>query len=199
MAPRDFRKLLSLLPEDDGMPDYRSALIVYTVSRGFRPAFGFEKIDQCTGDDGCRWRLQTFFSDRELNLAIEDREGFESFIYNTDLLDSDDLRTSKQDFGVWFGRLIGYPWPVSNDKFQEVRETGNLYEITYEAVLNGQPIWIFGYGAPRFNLATEELQSLKDMLAPLGVREVVVSVARFEKWEGQEEHNTGLPFLKITV
>ncbi len=90
MNSYQFEQVLHVLPHRVRQaPDYRSALIIYIISHGFRPEFGFEPQPDPVEERKCQNELNRLFEYFDLNLHVQspDRNHLR-IISNLDLLAS---------------------------------------------------------------------------------------------------------------
>ncbi len=218
MNADDFDVLLTILPPASSAsqtsPDYRSALIIYTISHGLRPSFGFEPIDDCTEDQKCQASLNHFFDTNSLNLHTispkEEKKGEERhirFIYNTDLLRPSSMLISTHsapDEEQIFGELFGYPHPLSGKKYEKLKKSSSFAQpflsTEYLVTLKGvaEDIWIWGYAQPNpvaFDL--KFLFGLRLMLLGLGDRVTSAQVKTFLESSSVDETSSLLTTIQV--
>ncbi|CAK7994831.1 Hypothetical protein POVR1_LOCUS355 [uncultured virus] len=125
------------------MYKYRAALIIFTVSRGLRPAFGFEvPLEEfCIEVDECKSALENFFKSHHLNLGITLSPI--TLIYNTDV----DLEwfepRSDEDYVQHLGRILGYWIPLSQSDFENMNVP--RYTLDVQIHYAGKWHWITGF------------------------------------------------------
>ena len=145
MDPTQFKKLLPLIPKVGKKYDYRTALQMYGVANGFRPSFGFERINSLLRNKKFRTKLLDFFTTNDIPLcALRDE-----VIYNCKKYKPDYFQLKEgTDPGYHWGKILGYPEPIAN---KDISKLTNIHEYQYYLLdKEGNEItWIFGYSFTR--------------------------------------------------
>lgn len=141
MDPEQFKKLLPLIPKINKNYDYRTALNMYGVANGFRPSFGFERINSLLRNEKFRTKLLDFFKTNNIPLCAH----YDEVIYNCKTYSPDFFQLKEgTDSGYHWGKILGYPEPIAHKDLEKIK---TFHSYTYY-LLNkeGNEItWIFGY------------------------------------------------------
>ena len=171
MDKNDFLDLINFFSQinfdGDDEYKYRISILIFAVSHDLRPLVGFEvKLeDFCLTTQDCFNRLNQFFKNKNLNLAVTDVPIFS--IYNIKYSIESLRQQSNEDEVQWLGRIFGYPISLTEEEFSNyevVRNTMNIY-VNYNNTSN---FLTTSDSLTPINISTEYLQNIRRIFNIIG-------------------------------